>query len=193
MHNIIHLIHIIGPIGIVAIIFAESGLFFGFFLPGDSLLFTAGLVASQGLYSIILLAVLCPLAAVAGDSVGYWFGRKLGDQLFAKNDSTFFKRHHLEKTKDFYGKYGTKTILLARFVPVVRTFAPIMAGVAAMRYRTFLAWNIAGGVLWTLLLLALGYFLGSRVHGINAYILPIISGIAALSLVPVVASMFRRT
>ena len=193
MHNIIHLIHIIGPNGSVAIIFAESGLFFGFFLPGDSLLFTAGLVASQGLYSIILLAVLCPLAAVAGDSVGDWFGRKLGDQLFAKNDSTFFKRHHLEKTKDFYGKYGTKTILLARFVPVVRTFAPIMAGVAAMRYRTFLAWNIAGGVLWTLLLLALGYFLGSRVHGINAYILPIISGIAALSLVPVVASMFRRT
>src|SRR3989338_10841351 len=125
----IFLIRTLGAIGVIIIIFAESGLFFGFFLPGDSLLFTAGLVASQGYLNIWILIVGSAIAAILGDSVGYAFGRKVGPRLFNREDSRFFKKAYLERTKVFYQKYGKKTIVLARFIPIVRTFAPILAGV----------------------------------------------------------------
>ena len=182
--NPIFLIQTLGTIGIIAIIFAESGLFFGFFLPGDSLLFTAGLVASQGHLNIWILIVGSAIAAILGDSVGYAFGRKVGLRLFSREDSRFFKKAYLERTKVFYQKYGKKTIVLARFIPIVRTFAPILAGVGEMSYPTFLAYNIVGGLGWTVGLLSLGFGLGKFVPNIDKYILPIVLLIIVVSMIP---------
>jgi len=147
--------------GITAIIFAESGLFFGFFLPGDSLLFTAGLLASQGYFNFPLLLIFTFTAAVLGDNVGYWFGHQVGPKIFAREDSLLFKKHHLIAAQKFYEKNGAKTIVLARFVPFIRTFAPIVAGAAQMHYSTFVIYNFLGGFLWTVGLSSLGYFLGN--------------------------------
>ncbi len=180
----IFLIKTLGAIGVIAIIFAESGLFFGFFLPGDSLLFTAGLVASQGYINIWFLLAGATIAAIAGDSVGYAFGRKVGPKIFTREDSWFFKKAYVERTKIFYEHHGKKTIILARFVPVVRTFAPILAGVGEMEYKTFLRYNIIGGVLWSVGLLVLGYGLGIFVPNIDQYILPIVLGIIIVSMIP---------
>lgn len=144
------------------IVFAESGLFFGFCLPGDSLLFVAGFVcsASNSALRFEILAPLLIVGAITGDSVGYWFGNKMGPLLFSREDSLFFKRAHLMKAHNFYEKHGKKTIVLARFVPIVRTFAPIVAGAARMEYKTFLAYNIGGGIFWVISLMGLGYILG---------------------------------
>ncbi|OGG11993.1 hypothetical protein A2Z00_02000 [Candidatus Gottesmanbacteria bacterium RBG_13_45_10] len=155
------LIKTLGLIGVFCVLFAESGLFFGFFLPGDSLLFTAGVLASQGLISYPLLLIVTFLAAVLGDNVGYWFGHKVGGKLFEREDSFLFKRHHLVDAQKFYEKNGAKTIVLARFIPFVRTFAPIVAGAAKMHYRTFILFNIIGGLLWAVGIASLGYFLGN--------------------------------
>src|SRR3989344_5511058 len=168
------LVSTLGTLGIIAIIFAESGLFFGFFLPCDSLLFTAGLVASQGYINIWVLLIGTSIAAVLGDSVGYAFGRKVGPKLFNKEDSRFFKKAYLERTKTFYERHGKKTIILARFIPIVRTFAPILAGVGGMNYGTFLMYNIIGGFGWTIGLLSLGYVLGKIIPNVDRYLLPII-------------------
>src|SRR3989338_2670613 len=151
------LIATVGLLGVFAIVFAESGLFFGFFLPGDSLLFTAGLLASQGHFNVFILWIGATLCAIAGDSVGYAFGRRVGPRLFTKEDSFFFHKDHIHRTEAFYEKHGKKTIILARFVPIVRTFAPILAGIGSMEYRTFLSFNVAGGVLWSTLLIFLGF------------------------------------
>lgn len=147
--------------GVAAMVFAESGLFFGFFLPGDSLLFTAGLLASRGYLHFVSLLVTSFIAAVGGDNVGYWFGQRVGPKIFAREDSRFFKKHHLEQARIFYQKHGVKTIVLARFVPFVRTFAPIVAGAAQMNYPTFMIFNLIGGFLWVVGVSALGYFLGN--------------------------------
>jgi len=153
-------------------VFAESSLFFGFFLPGDSLLLTAGLLASRDLLSFpILLVILFP-AAVLGDSVGYWFGAKAGPPLFKREKSLFFKPKNLLAAKAFYDKHGGKTIMLARFMPFIRTFAPIVAGAVKMEYRRFLAFNLLGGVVWAMGMTSLGYYLGSalgHVEGIGRY------------------------
>lgn len=189
------LIKTFGYLGIVGIIFAESGLFFGFFLPGDSLLFTAGVVASgallpgpdgQPLFNIWLLAGLCFGAAVAGDSVGYWFGKKVGPRIFTKEDSLLFRKTHILKAQAFYEKHGGKTIILARFLPVVRTFAPIVAGVGQMKYRTFLAYNVVGGFVWAIGLTFLGYLLGNAIppEEIDKYLLPLIGLIILISILP---------
>lgn len=155
------LIKTLGLIGVWFVLFAESGLFFGFFLPGDSLLFTAGVLAAQGLISYPLLLVVTFSAAVLGDNIGYWFGNKVGRRLFEREDSFLFKKHHLLEAQKFYEKNGAKTIVLARFVPFVRTFAPIVAGVAKMRYSTFMIYNFVGGLVWAVGLASLGYFLGN--------------------------------
>jgi membrane-associated protein len=149
-----------GTIGLLAIVFAESGLLFGFFLPGDSLLFTAGLLASQGKLNLAVILAGCFVAAVAGDQVGYAFGNRVGPALFRRPDSRFFKQEYVEKAQGYFDRYGSKTIVLARFVPVVRTFAPIVAGVGSMSYRTFLTFNVLGGFLWACGVTILGYFLG---------------------------------
>lgn len=178
------LIQNIGYAGIFGIVFAESGLFFGCFLPGDSLLFMAGFLASQGLFSLPILLVGCFLAAVLGDNVGYAFGHKFGRKLFQKEDSFFFRKENLLKTEDFYKKHGAKTIILARFIPIIRTFAPIVAGLAAMEYKTFLRYNLIGGVLWGVGVTSAGYFLGKIIPGAEHYLLPIVIGIVIISIIP---------
>lgn len=179
------LITTFGLIGIFAIVFAESGLFFGFFLPGDSLLFTAGLFASQGHFSVIVLWVGTMIFAILGDSVGYACGKRVGLRLLTKEDSFFFRKTHIHRAEAFYAKYGKKTIILARFVPIVRTFAPILAGIGRMEYKTFLSYNIVGGVLWTATLVFLGYLLGTVVPSIDRFLFPIVAGIIVLSFLPV--------
>jgi len=173
MHfDIAGLIETVGYVGIAAIVFAESGLFFGFFLPGDSLLLTAGLLASRNVFNIWILIPLIFTAAVLGDNVGYWFGNKVGPPIFNRPNSRFFKRKNLLKAKEFYDKYGAITIVAARFIPFIRTFAPIVAGAVAMNYRTFLIFNIVGGVLWGIGLTTLGYGLGlwfGAVEGIDTF------------------------
>lgn len=186
------LVSSLGTLGVITIVFAESGLFFGFFLPGDSLLFTAGLLASQGYLSFWPLLVGATAAAIAGDSVGYAFGRKIGPKLFSREDSRFFKKAYLERTKIFYEKHGKKTIILARFIPIVRTFAPILAGVGAMRYKTFLSYNIIGGFGWAAGLIVLGFALGKTVPDIDRYLLPIILFIIILSMLPNVFEFLRH-
>lgn len=180
-----HLIEIFGTVGILAIVFAESGLLIGFFLPGDSLLFTAGLLAAQGHLSLPVLLIGCFLAAVAGDQVGYIFGRQVGPALFNREDSRLFRKEHAERARDFFAQHGAKTIVLARFVPIVRTFAPIVAGVGQMPYRTFVTFNLVGGLVWACGILGLGYFLGRVIPGIDRYLLPIVALIVAASLAPV--------
>lgn len=182
----------IGYLGILAIVFAESGLLFGFFLPGDSLLFTAGFLASQGIFNIAVLCVICFLGAVVGDSVGYAFGHKVGKKIFTKKDSFFFHPDHIIKAEKFYEKYGKKTIILARFMPAVRTFAPIVAGVGSMNYKTFLAYNIIGAVLWAICLPLFGFYMGSLIPDVDKYLLPIIGVIVVISILPQAISVFKN-
>lgn len=164
----------IGLVGIFLIIFAETGLLIGFFLPGDTLLFTAGFLASQGHFSIILLIMGALVAAIVGDSVGYSIGYRLGPKVFTKKDSILFDQDHVRKAQNFYDKHGGKTIVLARFIPMIRTFAPVIAGVGKMHYRNFIFYNISGGILWVVGVTLLGYWLGAKIPNIDAYILPIL-------------------
>ena len=184
-------ITIIGYFGVFAIVFAESGLFFGFFLPGDSLLFTAGLLAAEGYFSLAGLIILSFVAAVLGDSVGYWFGRRTGPMLFTRDDTRFFKKSHVEKSHAYYEKHGPKTIIIARFIPIVRTFAPILAGVSGMTYKKFFMYNVVGGLIWTVSMPTLGYFLGTRIPHIDKYILPIALGIIVVSFIPIFWKMWK--
>lgn len=185
------LIKVAGLLGLFGIIFAESGLLVGFFLPGDSLLFTAGFLASQGFFNILVLAAICFAGAVLGDSFGYAFGKKIGPRIFTKDESLFFQKKHLERARAFYEKYGGKTIVLARFMPVVRTFAPILAGVGQMRYRTFLFYNIFGGFFWAIGLTFLGYWLGSIIPNVDRYIAPLVFLIIILSVLPPIIHILR--
>ena len=185
MFDLTTLIQTVGYIGLAGIIFAESGLFFGFFLPGDSLLFTAGFLASQGYLNIWILVPLTTAAAILGDSVGYWFGKKVGPMIFKKSDSFWFSDERAKDAARFFERHGAKSLILARFIPAVRTFTPIVAGVARMEYKTFLTYNIIGGILWGACVPILGYFLGNAIPGIDQYILPIIGVIVVISLIPV--------
>lgn len=178
------IIETLGLIGVVSIIFAESGLFFGFFLPGDSLLFTAGLLASQNFLSIHYLVIFGIIAAILGDSVGYAFGKKVGPKIFTKEDSLIWNKKHIEKSRKFFEKYGPKAIILARFMPIVRTFTPILAGVGTMEYKLFLRYNIIGGVLWVATMSIGGYFFGKIIPNPDKYLLPIIGLIIFLSILP---------
>lgn len=186
------LIQTFGLLGIYAIVFAESGLFFGFFLPGDSLLFTAGLIASQGYFSIFALAIGTFVAAVLGDSIGYAFGYRVGPKIFTREESLFFSKKHLKRAETFYEEHGKFTIILARFVPVIRTFAPIVAGVGRMKYSVFLSYNIIGGFIWTIGLSYLGYILGETIPNIDRYLLPIVIFIIILSLLPILIQYLRE-
>jgi membrane-associated protein len=188
------LIETFGTIGLFAIVFAESGLLIGFFLPGDSLLFTAGLLASQGKFGLNfpVLLIGCFVAAVAGDQVGYMFGKKAGPALLRRQDSRIFKQKYVQRANEFFEHYGRKTIVLARFVPVVRTFAPILAGVGEMHYRTFVTFNIIGGLLWAVGVTTAGYILGDTVPDIDKYLLPIIGVIILLSILPPAIEILRH-
>lgn len=168
------------------VVFAESGLLIGFFLPGDSLLFIAGLLAKKGDLNIALVSLGCFVAAVAGDQVGYAFGRRVGPALFKRPNSRLFKQEYVERTHAFFEKNGPKTIVIARFVPVVRTFAPIVAGVGTMPYRTFVRYNIVGGFLWAVGVTQLGFWIGDAIgeDNVDKYLLPIVGVIVLLSLIP---------
>jgi membrane-associated protein len=171
---------------VFGIIFAESGLMIGFFLPGDSLLFTAGLlsVSNTHIAPLPVLIIGCAIAAIAGDQVGYAFGQKVGPPLFSRPDSRFFKQKHLKQAEAFFERHGSKTIILARFTPIVRTFAPIVAGASSMKYRTFVIYNVIGGIGWTTLMLGLGAALGKTFPSIGKNLDYVIVVIVALSLVP---------
>ncbi len=186
------LIMTLGTLGVIIIIFMETGLFFGFFFPGDSLLFTAGFLASQGYVSLAGLLIGTLLAAIIGDSVGYAFGKKVGPALFAREDSKIFNKQHIVRAQHFYEKHGKKTIILARFMPIIRTFAPIVAGIGGMKYRTFLTFNIIGGFLWTWLMLWLGYGLGSLIPNPDRYVIPVVIVIIILSAATALREIFRK-
>jgi len=186
------LITTVGYLGLFAIVFAESGLFFGFFLPGDSLLVTAGLLASQGYLKIEILLVILAIAAIGGDSVGYLFGRKVGHRIFNKEKSFIFDKNHINRAQAFYEKYGGKTIVIARFMPIIRTFAPIVAGVGRMDYRKFISFNIFGGILWTAGMLLLGYFLGNFIPDVDKYLFPILIVIIFLSILPGIIDTYNH-
>lgn len=181
-----------GYLGIFAVVFAESGLLVGFFLPGDSLLLSAGLLASQGFFDIRFLLLLISAGAVLGDSVGYWFGKKTGPRIFKREDSLFFHKDNILRAKAFYEKHGGKTIILARFFPMIRTFAPIVAGVGEMAYPRFLFFNIFGGIGWAFLLTLSGYFLGNVIPGIDRYFLLILLIVVALSLLPTTLHLIKN-
>lgn len=182
--DLIELVKTAGYLGLFLIIFAESGLFFGFFLPGDSLLFTSGFLASQGFLDIKILVPLLVIAAVGGDSAGFWMGGKFGKWLLRKKDSFFFKKEHLFEAQKFYDKHGGKTLILARFIPAVRTFVPIVAGMADMDYKKFISFNIFGGLLWGAGMTLAGFYLGTMIPGVDKYLLPIVLAIIFLSVLP---------
>jgi membrane-associated protein len=187
------LISTFGVIGILACVFAESGLLIGFFLPGDSLLFTTGLLVADGTYLHLPLWVMCLLicvAAIAGDQVGYLFGRRFGPSLFRRPDSRLFKQENLTRTRNFFRRHGARSIVLARFVPIVRTFTPIVAGASRMHYRTFVTYNVIGGTLWGCGVTIVGYFLG-QVAFVRSNIELILVGIVAVSVIPIGVEFLR--
>jgi membrane-associated protein len=189
--DLIEIIKAAGYIGLFGIIFAESGLLIGFFLPGDSLLFTAGFLASQGLLNIWVLVPLLFFAAVIGDSVGYSFGYRVGPRIFNRKDSILFNKEHLHRANKFFERYGGKTIILARFMPIIRTFVPILAGVGTMHYRTFLFYNIVGAFLWAVGITLLGFFLGKAIPDVDKYLLPIIVVIILSSFAPSIYQLLK--
>jgi len=178
------LISMVGLVGVFLIIFAESGLFFGFFFPGDSLLFTAGLLSSQGYFNIWILLFGVIISAILGDNVGYAFGKKTGPSIFNKDNSCFFNKKYIGYARDFYEKHGNKTIIFARFIPVVRTFAPIVAGVGGMNYKNFFLYNCIGGFFWSILSVGAGYILGEVIPNVNEALLEIIIIVIFVSFLP---------
>lgn len=189
--NLINLIKTVGYLGIFSIVFAESGLFFGFFLPGDSLLFTAGFLASQGFFNIFWLMIIIFFGAVLGVNVGYAFGKNVGPKIFNKEKSLFFSKENLLKAAELFKKYGAVTIVIARFIPFVRTFVPIVAGAAQMDYKIFLIYNIVGGLLWSVVVTGAGYWLGQIIPNVDKYLLPIIAAIIIISIAPPVFHLLK--
>ncbi|MCC6291942.1 MAG: VTT domain-containing protein [Bryobacterales bacterium] len=182
----------LGYAALIAIVFAETGLLVGFFLPGDSLLFTVGVVAGAGKLDIVLINLVLMAAAIIGDGVGFHLGRRTGPAIFNRPDSRFFKQEYLTRTQAFYERHGGKTIIYARFVPIVRTFAPFVAGVAGMNYGRFLTFNIFGGIGWVFLLTMLGYTLGELAI-VRAHFEKVILGIILISVLPVLAELWKSS
>ncbi len=189
--NLVSLIKTLGYVGVFATVFTETALLIGFFLPGDSLLFTAGFLASQGLLHILPLLLVTAIGAILGDSAAYYIGKKFGPKIFHRENSRFFKKEYVHKTEAYYRTHGGKTLVIARFIPGIRAFAPVMAGVGKMKYHTFIIYNILGGVLWTLSLTLGGFYLGKVVPNVDRYILPIVIGIILISLLPPFLEVMR--
>ena len=183
--DLVTLLKAVSYAGIFGFLFAESGLLVGFFLPGDSLLITAGLLSAQGSLSLGLVVVAALLGAVAGDSVGYFIGRRAGPAVFNKPESRLFKPAYVERARAYFERYGNATLVVARFVPLVRTFVPTMAGVSGMHYPRFVAYNVVGGVLWGVGIPVAGYFLGRVIPNLDRYILLIVGLVLVLSFIPV--------
>ena len=190
--GLITLIKSVGYVGIFTIVFAESGILIGAFLPGDSLLFTAGFLTSQNFLNIWILIPTLFIAAVLGDNVGYAFGKKVGPKIFKKKNSLLFHQDNLIKAEIFYEKHGPITVMLARWIPFIRTFAPIVAGVGKMNYKTFFSYNVLGGFLWTASLPLAGYYLGQFIPDIDKYLLPIIGVIIFISILPPIYHIIKE-
>jgi len=192
--NVRELVRVGGYVGLTAIIFAETGLLVGFFLPGDSLIVTAGLLSAQPQFglNVYVLGLLLTVAAIIGNSVGYAIGRATGPRLFTRDDSLLFKKKHLYRAQDFYQKHGGKTLIIARFMPIVRTFVPVVAGLANMPLKAYTAYNVLGAVAWIWSMLFIGHFLGRVVPGIDKHIEPMILVIIALSFLPALISWRRE-
>ena len=181
-----------GYVLLVAIVFTETGLLIGLFLPGDSLLLTAGLLAAAGVLNVWWLNVLLIVAAITGDSVGYAIGARIGPRLFTREKSRFFNPRHVQRTREFYARHGAKTIVIARFVPIIRTFAPVVAGVGEMAYPRFLFYNVAGGIGWVLSMTGAGYLLGSAVPNIDRHIHFVVIVVVVLSVIPIGLELLRE-
>jgi membrane-associated protein len=181
-----------GMVLVCIIVFVETGLFVGFFLPGDSLLVTAGIFAAAGHLKIGWILGLVTLCAIAGDQLGYWIGRTAGQALYKKEDSLLFKRRHLERAREFYSRYGGKTVVLARFVPIVRTFASPVAGAAQMKYRRFVSYDVCGGFLWVWSMTLIGFFLGSSVPNVDKNIHIVVAIVVFLSIMPMIIEALRQ-
>jgi membrane-associated protein len=192
LYNVPELIRLGGMAGLIGIVFAETGLMIGFFLPGDSLLVTAGLFAARGDLNIVWLNISLILAAIVGDATGYYIGHRAGRALYNRPDSFFFRRSHLLKTEEFYKRHGGKTIVIARFMPIVRTFAPVVAGTANMGYRDFAFFNVIGGILWVTSMTLTGYFLGLTVPDLERSIHLLVAGVIFLSLLPAIIAWLRE-
>jgi membrane-associated protein len=191
LFNVKGLIEWGGTLLVCVIVFIETGFFVGFFLPGDSLLVTAGVFAATGQIHLAKLLLLVPLCAIAGDQIGYWIGRQAGQALYRRKDSLVFRRRHLDHAHQFYEKYGGKTVILAKFVPIVRTFCPPVAGAALMSYGRYFAFDVAGAILWVGSLILGGYFLGSMIPNIDERIHYVIGAVIFLSLLPPIISLLR--
>jgi membrane-associated protein len=191
VYNVPELIRLVGLAGVAFIIFSETGLMVGFFLPGDSLLVTAGVFAAGGLLNIYALVPLLLAAAICGNATGYYIGKRAGQALYSRPNSFFFRREHLIKTHEFYERHGGKTIILAQFMPIVRTFAPVVAGAAGMSYRRFATFNVVGAALWIPSMLLTGYFLGRAIPDIEKRIHLVVAVVIFLSLLPAIISIAR--
>lgn len=192
IYDVEGLVHVGGIIGLTAIVFTETGLLIGFFLPGDSLLVTAGLFAARGDLDVAVLVACLIGAAVFGDTLGYNIGARAGPKLFSRPDSFLFNRKHLIATNEFYERHGPFTIVVARFVPIIRTFAPVVAGIGAMEYRRFLAYNVMGGMGWVLATVLSGYFLGQIVPNIHDHLHKIIAAVIVLSILPMIIKIAKE-
>lgn len=191
LYNVQNLVQTGGSLMVCAIVFVETGLFVGFFLPGDSLLVTAGVFAGAGQISLAWLLLPACLCAIAGDQLGYVIGRKAGEGLYRRDDSRFFKKKHLQRAHEFYEKHGPKAIIIARFVPIIRTFCPPVAGASQMRYLRYFVFDIFGGVLWVCSMVLAGYTLGRKIPNIQSRIHPVIAVVIVLSLMPAGFEAFR--
>jgi membrane-associated protein len=191
LNNLTELVQWAGIFGLAAIIFSETGLLVGVFLPGDSLLVTAGLLAARGYLNVYALAPLLTAAAICGNSVGYFIGRATGPRIFNRENSLFFNKKHAIRAREFYAKYGRKTIVLAQFMPIIRTFAPVVAGVGGMKFRQFITFNVIGAVIWIWSMVGIGYFLGSYIPGIDQHIEIVIAIVIFISLLPGLISGYR--
>ncbi|HEY5442140.1 MAG TPA: DedA family protein [Candidatus Saccharimonadales bacterium] len=184
MFDVSHIIQAGGLLLIAALIFGESGMFIGFFFPGDTLLLTAGVFAGQGKLSLAAIFVVVSLAAIAGDNVGYHIGKRYGRQLFRKPDGVVFRQEYIQRAEAFYEKYGSKTMLVAHFVPVVRTFAPAVAGVARMNYKEFFIFDAIGDIAWAVILTLIGYWFGTKIPNVDHYILLAVAAVVLITLGP---------
>ena len=192
IYDVESLVRVGGLAALTAIVFTETGLFVGFFLPGDSLLVTAGIFAAKGDLELWTLNTVLSLAAILGDTTGYVIGFKTGPMIFRREDSLFFHRKHLITAKQFYDQYGGFTIFIARFIPILRTFAPVVAGVGKMQYSRFIAYNVFGGILWVFSMTFAGYFLGRMVPNIQEQIHIVIAVVIFLSLLPGIIKLARE-
>jgi len=191
MFDVVHIIQDGGLLLLGGFLFAEVGLFLGFFLPGDTLLIAAGIYAKQGKLNIAAVIFVAALAAIAGDSTAYYIGRKLGPRIFRNKDSILFRPDHVARAEKFYEKHGPKTLLVAHFIPVVRTFTPLLAGVAKMPYKRFVSFNATGDTAWAITVSLVGYYVGSRIPNVDNYILLAIAAVIIITLTPTLYQLIR--